>query len=75
MVLERTNSDLKEHIASVQTLFQRTDFYDVQLISVNDDGIDMYKQDNSYFAKNQELFKPNRLHGRPCTIVFNKLIF
>jgi len=63
MVLEVSEFDLKEHIASVQTPFQRIDIYDV--IPISGDEMDMYEhsfaKDDSYLAKNPDLFEPNRL--------------
>lgn len=63
MVLEPSNFDLKEEIASVQTPFQRIDIYD--LIEVGEDDYKAYERmklgGDTYEARNPQQFNPNRI--------------
>lgn len=62
IVLESSDYEYKEHVASVQTPFQKVDIYDT-ISDAND--MDMYEHslanDGSYAARNRLLFEPNRL--------------
>jgi spermidine synthase len=62
-VLEASNYELKEEIASVQTPFQRIDIYD--LLTMGEDDYPAYEKymlaGDTYEARNPMMFNPNRI--------------